>query len=254
MTFDCIIMNPPYDKNLHLKILAEAITHLKDDKSKCVNLSPDGWICNPFKKFIKNSYWERTEKKFGHKICEYEHVENNMFNELFSTSWGGSVGIYAIGQKNTDFDVHKFDNTNQLLNKIVGKIISLPSLRSKYTRRTNNAFFVPCRRTNHSIMTWCDLIDDKINSVDGIQFKNKNEEMNFRNSICNTFFYKWLGISEWYGGSNSASVPWLGDAINPRTGLKGYESEWTDEDFYQFFNITEEEQKVIEETMRRYKS
>ena len=28
MKFDCIIMNPPYQKNLHLKILAEAIKHL----------------------------------------------------------------------------------------------------------------------------------------------------------------------------------------------------------------------------------
>ena len=36
MKFDCIIMNPPYQRNLHLKILAEAIKHLKDD-GICVN-------------------------------------------------------------------------------------------------------------------------------------------------------------------------------------------------------------------------
>ena len=45
----------------------------------------------------------------------------------------------------------------------------------------------------------------------------------------------------------------MGDYINPRTGLKGYEGEWTNEDFYQFFEITEEEQKYIEETMSQFK-
>ena len=47
MKFDCIVMNPPYERNLHLKILAEAITHLKDEKSTCVNLSPVRWLQDP---------------------------------------------------------------------------------------------------------------------------------------------------------------------------------------------------------------
>ena len=47
--------------------------------------------------------------------------------------------------------------------------------------------------------------------------------------------------------------PWLGDAINPRTGKKGYTGEWTDDDLALYFGITPEEQKVIEETMKKYK-
>ena len=47
-------------------------------------------------------------------------------------------------------------------------------------------------------------------------------------------------------------LPWMGDSINPRTGKKGYESEWTNDDFVRYFNITPEEQKVIEETMEKY--
>ena len=45
----------------------------------------------------------------------------------------------------------------------------------------------------------------------------------------------------------------MGDAINSHTGKKGYESEWTDEDFYKYFGITEAEQKLIEETMEKHK-
>jgi REP element-mobilizing transposase RayT len=39
----------------------------------------------------------------------------------------------------------------------------------------------------------------------------------------------------------------MGNAKHPRTGKIGYKTEWTDNDFYEFFNITEEEQNTIKE-------
>ena len=51
MNFDHIIMNPPYDKNLHLKILQEAIKHSDD----VVNLSPIRWLQDPLAEYKKNS-------------------------------------------------------------------------------------------------------------------------------------------------------------------------------------------------------
>ena len=48
-------------------------------------------------------------------------------------------------------------------------------------------------------------------------------------------------------------LPWLGDIVNPRTGKKGYESEWTDDDLYKLFNLTQDEIKIIEDTMKKYK-
>ena len=35
--------------------------------------------------------------------------------------------------------------------------------------------------------------------------------------------------------------------------MSDYSKPWTDERFYKFFNITPAEQKVIEETMEKYK-
>ena len=56
-----------------------------------------------------------------------------------------------------------------------------------------------------------------------------------------------------YGDINPAHLPFLGDVINPRTSLKGYTSEWTDDDLALYFNITPEEQEEIEKTMEKYK-
>ena len=58
MNFDKIIMNPPYDGNLHLKILEQAISLLKDD-GNCINLSPIRWLQDPLAEYKKNSSWNK---------------------------------------------------------------------------------------------------------------------------------------------------------------------------------------------------
>ena len=40
-------------------------------------------------------------------------------------------------------------------------------------------------------------------------------------------------------------LPYMGDAINPLTNLKGYESAWTDEAFCKFFDLTKEESEFM---------
>ena len=52
---------------------------------------------------------------------------------------------------------------------------------------------------------------------------------------------------------HSKFLPWMGDAINPRTGLKGYTGEWTDDDLALYFGITPEEKEEIEMAMEKYK-
>ena len=75
-------------------------------------------------------------------------------------------------------------------------------------------------------------------------FASKQEAQNFKKSILETWLYKWLDRSEWEGSENSAEVPFFGDVINPRTKLKGYKGEWTDDDFYKYFEIDENEKKL----------
>ena len=253
MKFDCIIMNPPYQKNLHLKILAEAIKHLKDDDSKVVNLSPDNWLTNPYKMFEHEKTKKTAIDIIGTHIDEYEQINANDFNDLFSTSNWFGVGIFLLNKNKTTFDVNQYDTHNKFMIKLIGSIVKLDSLRSHFSRRTNANFFVPVRRTNHGYLDWCEFNDNNIKSKDGIQFLNQNEVNNFKKSIINTFFYKFLAKCDWSDGQNSAAVPWMGDSINPRTGLKGYESEWTDEDFVEYFSLAPEEFNEIKKTMEKYK-
>ena len=85
-----------------------------------------------------------------------------------------------------------------------------------------------------------------------ICFDTSDECVNFFN-CTDTVCYHFLS----YAFTNDQNVPirflpWLGDAINPRTGLKGYTGEWTDEDLALYFGITPEEQEEIEMAMKKY--
>ena len=45
-------------------------------------------------------------------------------------------------------------------------------------------------------------------------------------------------------------VFWLGETINPRTGLKGYKSEWTEPDLENIFNLKNIDINEINETLK----
>ena len=77
----------------------------------------------------------------------------------------------------------------------------------------------------------------------GIAFKTKTEAINFINS-CNTMFFKFL-VKILH--TNSRYV------LKDYPFMEDYTQPWTDERFYKFFNITPAEQKIIEETMEKYK-
>ena len=110
----------------------------------------------------------------------------------------------------------------------------MPSLRSKFEPLKDNNLFVPIRRRTHHTYKWT---EDKINATEGIQFETKEEKENFVASL-DTWIYKWL--NKFPEGENSARVPYLGD----------YTKEWTDVGLYEYFNLTEEEIKEIEQEIK----
>ena len=85
MKFDHIIMNPPYCKNLHLKILNEAIHHSDD----IVNLSPIRWLQDPLAEYKRNSDFKKF-KEIRERIESIDVIDAATSTRLFnikSYSW-----------------------------------------------------------------------------------------------------------------------------------------------------------------------
>ena len=116
MRFDKILMNPPYDGGLHLKILKECTKFSEN----IINLSPVRWLQDPLLKYKKSA--GDGSLKDGEAIKKYvksiEVIESEKASEFFGTRQEADLGIYEL-TKEGGFDFSIFENP--LINFIPGQ-------------------------------------------------------------------------------------------------------------------------------------
>ena len=267
MKFDCIVMNPPYQKNLHLKILEETIKYLKDE-GKCICLHPGMWIQFPYRK--------RKPTFLQGKIDNIEICLKNDISKIFDGCFANDLIITTLklknGKKIEDFNCFAMNGRftkyatviNNIFKKICNKvkindfdnhIVELP--KSQYPLRIK--YGIPLTDFNpNGGSSKFKIVSENYEKIACsthqaghtayIEFNTNIERYNCWKAVLLLFSKFCIALNE-----SMTYLPWLGDAINPRTGLKGYQSEWTDDDLALYFNITKDEQKIIEETMAKYK-
>lgn len=230
--FDVVLMNPPYDRDLHLQFLEKTI-ELADT---VVSIQPGG--------FVNNIGMNLTYKKYADKIIPHlyakEFLSHRESNDYFKTA-NGIMSNLLIGVYKHNFNNGKYEFDDQLYN-IYQKIrnAKLKNLRNKFIRAENftkfgvkifRYHFDPKDKFYNNILCY------KGKAKEGIEFDTKNELLNFENSIKNTWVYKFMYFMN---DTNPAHLPFLGDYTNP----------WTNEKLYKLFNITDEERKKIEEIIK----
>ena len=269
-------MNPPYDKNLHLKIVEQSIPMLTDD-GILVNLSPIRWLQDPLAKYKKGSDYCKFEESVAKHIEDVYVVRALTAQEMFSSGQYEDLGIYVIRKSARD-EVQPIIET-LLEPKMKGLFdkVNLPTYQKKlvslYDVRTPEGmpdYSRPFVKISHlhghtGGKDYADIIspDKEITmkqveaktgggSTPTINFDTDVEANNFVDSLQMTFMkacnYNCKTNMRWPG----YAIPFMGDCTNPRTRLKGYESDWTDEDFRVYFGITDSEWEEIVETMKPY--
>ena len=247
MKFDCIIINPPYQRNLHLKILAEAIKHLKDEKSVCVNLSPVFMRKNELNQL-------RSIKEFLFKriISQTEQSASEM-DKVFGIYGTADLAVTVFSKEPQAGVAFPTDTVEQ---QIVAKIRNRHKAKSIRTMiwKTNGQFEVPVQGDYGYAKRWHNTLETMFsgNPNAKMKFASKEEADNFVKTTTTTNIYKFMYVVD-DKAAIPAHLPFIGNAINTRTGLKGYQGEWTDDDLYKLFEISPAEQKVIEDTMEKYK-
>lgn len=282
MKFDCIIMNPPYSRNLHIKILAEAIKHLKDEKSVCVNLSPVRWLQDPLAKYKKNCDLKRFEESVAKHIESLDIMSAQAAQNLFSIVLGADLGVYACRAKQyeiKDYSIWPFKaavleyiishNPTYEQDKADGWRVRMPVMTGasgrahgcgdrpeilssfgkllafKDGKTEDGKWWYDCYKKNQNFKPTPTI-------TRSIKFDSKAEAENFIKQFDTSFGKFVTDILTGYVGIGPECCLWMSDAINPRTGIKGYKGEWTDEDLVLYFGITPEEQKTIEKTIEKY--
>ena len=254
MNFDHIIMNPPYDKNLHLKILQETMKHSDD----VVNLSPIRWLQDPLAEYKKNSDWKKFES-VRKRIETLDVVSAAEAQKLFGSGQYENLGIYHL-TKNGRLDIllkpfiskGLFDKVN--LPTYQGKYKSFYSERVSENYKNFDKPFVKVSALHGNVdaKDWFDIITpqkelamSKEQNKGGsctftYNFDTEEEAENFF-AYCQTKFVKACN------GNVKTNIRWPGYAV---PFMPTYTHPWTDEMLYEYFDLTEEEIKEIEQSIK----
>ena len=249
-----IIMNPPYDKNLHLKILQEAMKHSDD----VVNLSPIRWLQDPLAEYKKNSDWKKFED-VRKRIESLDVVSAAEAQKLFSSGQYENLGIYHITKNGGANILPKPFISQGLFDKV-----NLPTYQGKY-KSIYDAFkeghcdfsrpfvkFSPLQggvdhKSWYNIMSpqkelafTNKVVKGKGTAIGTVNFDTEEEAENFF-AYCQTKFVKACN------GNVKTNIRWPGYAV---PFMPTYEHPWTDEMLYEYFDLTEDEVKEIEQEIK----
>ena len=266
MKFDHIITNPPYRRNLHLKILNEAIKHSDD----VVNLSPIRWLQDPLVEYKRNSDFKRF-KEIREHIESIEIIKVTDAETLFSINLPFNLGVYHITKDGGWINIFN----KPLLSKMVDKVISTDNVKkhtvvddldgislliSKFTGGCHGQLeietpFMMARKksyftnkinefTNETYLeqrtrtAWGNVKPKATNT--NIKFATREERDNFYDS-WSTKTLRWMfNTMKVDIHANIQALPWLGD----------YTHTWTDDDLYKYFELTDDEIKIIESEIK----
>lgn len=278
--FDIILMNPPYDRDLHLKFLSKAI----EVGEEVVSIQPIGWLTNPISKLRSTSQYSKYKESIAEHIKDIETLEQSSTKYKFNINIDGILGIYVC-DKRGGFDYDSLVNnpiTDKVIPYIMNNLCNIETnKKDKYRIKIsriicstgggsgNRAPLINPIDVNIKDLVFKDgMLDGKPwheyyaknqNSkttnyiTHSIKFETEIEGHNFVKSL-HTDFGRYIEAMLITNMSvDNKKILWMGNAVNPRTKLKGYKGEWTSKDFEQFFNISEEDSQIYKKYIADFK-
>ena len=277
MTFDVAIMNPPYDGNLHLKILATVAASV----DKVINISPVRWLQDPLASQKKSSDYKRFEDTISKKIENLDiYSAKEMQNVFDGTVMNIDLGIYTIGKGGYDYTkvsynsilekvfTHQQNLCNIESNKKLGWRVRMPTILGGKSGGSGNRkiglsgfgkllYFYNGEKDGKPWYDW--YVKNQYSKTtseitSSILFNSEVECKNFIDSLQNTKFGKYVThklITDVH--VSNKTVLWMSDYTQP----------WTDKRFCEHFGITgyiddehaepNSEWEIILKTIEEYK-
>lgn len=271
--FNKIIMNPPYDKNLHLKILREAMRH----GDEIINLSPIRWLQDPLAEYKRNSDWKKFEDVRA-RIESLDVIPMVEATQLFnSAAFSMDLGIYHLTENGgwvSHFSNSIVNKVVKYSNKVVLDVMS-ENEDNGWRVRIKKLMPIPSNRPNGTALEYTNIYlchhsldwvykdgfnkdgihwsENKLAGAGGpksytkddklpysIRFDTEAEAYNFQ-AYTKTKFFKYI-YSKMKIDQN---VP-----LKFLPFMPTYAHSWTDADLYKYFDLNEEEIKIVEEEMK----
>lgn len=188
--FDVAIMNPPYDKNLHLKIL-EAVIPIAD---KVVNISPIGYALDWLLFYnLKNTPNFKTKQYVMKHISSCELLAAAFANNLFSIGSFEKLAITTYDGEEHDIGM-KLYLTDKRKSKSVFEKVILPIANGVYDNLAAH-IQISTIHGHPGCKDEFDVVTPQYKFVEHLRPKNMSESdfINWHNS-CNTKFMKYCNL------------------------------------------------------------
>jgi hypothetical protein len=246
--FDYAIMNPPYDRNLHLKFL-EKVIKVAD---KTVNISPVRWLQECILK---------DKQSPVHGIDCIHKVSPEQGKILFGVDITMDLGIYECQGNNTDLSklYYVIDNY-EIVSKIKNKCKGSDLIKNHFVEKSDYPL-----RAYYGVSLTHDDVGNIISMKESTAYDDSNITIHNRIIGCaseierknlyqsmKTVFFKFMVYSFGMGSIPYWILPWMGDYTKP----------WTNARFCEYFGITGfisdteaepgSEWETILETMKKY--
>ena len=251
MKFDKVIMNPPFKGIIHLSILHKAMLQ----SNEVVNLSPLLWLEFPDSDRKEGAFLEG-------KIIDLTSIERDYTRKLFNARIPSDIGIYHIGEKGNSlksynpFALRGIESPNiatsiwrkvqdkspctikEVLSKRKAPLEGYCIIFSHMNGLSSNHDYVYINGVADNGKTYKDNIKNqhKNETSHHIRFESYEEALNFKESLKTKTMKFIIGIGQ----------PGLLFILDTIPFMKDYTSPWDDNRFYDFFEFTESEIKVIE--------
>ena len=266
MKFDICLMNPPYYKSTHLKFL-EKVIKISDN---VISIQPIRWLEEKVGRYKKNSAYNKYKESIAKYIKDLEIITAEEAEKKFNAAFTFNVGIYLC-DKNGGYDIDKL-TSNDIVNKVFEKMDDNINDHIEFSEPKNSIVVSLITGGNNGRNKVIDLYfqnsdyDRYIYDADGkrldngltfkqnrektawgnvkvrgeqtnIKFNNLDECINFFN-YTRTYLFRY--IFNQITSDVQVQVKFL-------PFMKDYSRPWTNKRLYNYFNITNKEQKHIEE-------
>ena len=241
VNFDKMLINPPYDD------LGNTIA---EDIMDVARQHADKVVCLNQVNFFKSPYLKVKVKKDGGRANRFtdllKHIENietiprNEFNKFFNIGGASDGAIIVLTKEETKY----FDTFNE---SIFFKFCSEEnSILSKANRYKQTPYYVVLKRQSYSVDD-IDFIEDNDKHLGKdkrnflpIYFDTENEKENFIKCYNTKFMKRFLQTLKSGKTTPIGLLPYM----------PTYKHPWTDEMLYEYFGLTEDEVKEIEQDIK----
>lgn len=265
---DRVIMNPPYGK-LHLAILKNVVESMCGNNWEIASLQPFTWIEGALTEYVSADYKKYAPVLQPH-VVSIERIEAVDGTANFDAFFFAGIGVYLLKSSGGSFDLLGFAKEKQerfpamfkcLLDCYCGRLKTIHDASEK----GGVGEFVKLSKVhgNPNKKDFYDLISPERKftrnrtsnspSVRYLNFETDREAENFRKTVNNNAFFKFLSFLYKFDQNLKFSrYPWLGELVNPRTGLPGFTGEWTDSDLFELFHVGAEEAAEVKRLMQKH--